>query len=651
MKNVSYAFKQKLHAGGLVWCSAKITLADGTKLEFNANDDFMISGNDVSEAAGTNGFPLGIAVAKSVTICIDNSDERYSTYDFYMARITLYTNMDMDDGTIENIREGTFTVTDSVTPGETLEITAVNDMYKADVIYTPKITTPTTLDILLQDVCRQCGILLGSATFNNANYVVKELPENATCRSVIGYVAQIAGGNAVCDNNNRLIIKTYSMAAFEASGTIDARNYGETVDDTVDAGDFTENITDVEDAGAFGENEGYVNLFNWKTLTVATDDVVITGVTVTITKEDNEDETYLSGVEGYTISIDNPLIVGNEKDAADKIAKVIVGLVIRPFEGEHTAFPLAEFMDPCVVWDKKDNMYQSFVTDVNFTYAGSTSFKNTTEPPLHNQSSYYSNATEAYRRARQEAAKQKSAWEKAMEDLSNRLENASGLFTTIQKQEDGSSIFYMHDKKTLAESMIIWKQTAEAWGVSTDGGKTWNAGMTVDGDAITRILNTIGVNADWIRTGKIYSKDYEEGVSGMVYDLDKNRIISYSTSNDISLKATYSNASVGIVRKNLSTGKKLLVSTMTNQGLTVIDYEKNIYASLSTVSLSISSILKYSEIGFDFKPLFEYIPEGKQFTIDGYIARTGTANFSDGSYLKFVNGILVGGKTATGGSI
>ena len=650
MKNVSYAFKQKLHAGGLVWCSAKITLADGTKLEFNANDDFMISGNDVSEAAGTNGFPLGIAVAKSVTICIDNSDERYSTYDFYMARITLYTNMDMDDGTIENIREGTFTVTDSVTPGETLEITAVNDMYKADVIYTPKITTPTTLDILLQDVCRQCGILLGSATFNNANYVVKELPENATCRSVIGYVAQIAGGNAVCDNNNRLIIKPYSMAAFEASGTIDARNYGETVDDTVDAGDFTENITDVEDAGAFGENEGYVNLFNWKKLTVATDDVVITGVTVTITKDNNEDETYLSGIDGYTIAIDNPLIVGNEKDAADKIAKVIVGLVIRPFEGEHTAFPLAEFMDPCVVWDKKDNMYQSFVTDVNFTYAGSTSLKNTTESPLHNQSSYYSNATEAYRRARQEAAKQKSAWEKAMEDLSNRLENSSGLFTTIQKQEDGSSIFYMHDKKTLAESMIIWKQTAEAWGVSTDGGKTWNAGMTVDGDAITRILNTIGVNADWIRTGKIYSKDYEEGVSGMVYDLDNNQIVSYSTSSDISVKATYSNASVGIVRKNLSTGKKLLVSIMTNQGLTVIDYEKNIYASLSTVSLSISSILKYSEIGFDFKPLFEYIPEGKQFTIDGYIARTGTANFSDGSYLKFVNGILVGGKTATGGS-
>ena len=38
----------------------------------------------------------------------------------------------------------------------------------------------------------------------------------------------------------------------------------------------------------------------------------------------------------------------------------------------------------------------------------------------------------------------------------------------------------------------------------------------------------------------------------------------------------------------------------------------------------------------------------KEMVINGNKAKTGTAVFSDGSYLKFVNGNLVGGRTASG---
>lgn len=54
--------------------------------------------------------------------------------------------------------------------------------------------------------------------------------------------------------------------------------------------------------------------------------------------------------------------------------------------------------------------------------------------------------------------------------------------------------------------------TSEAWGVSTDGGQTWNGGMTVDGDTIVRILNAVGVNATWINTGAITVKDANENI-------------------------------------------------------------------------------------------------------------------------------------------
>lgn len=49
--------------------------------------------------------------------------------------------------------------------------------------------------------------------------------------------------------------------------------------------------------------------------------------------------------------------------------------------------------------------------------------------------------------------------------------------------------------------------TAEAWGVSTDGGQTWNGGMTVDGDTVVRILDAVGVRANWINTGEFKVAD------------------------------------------------------------------------------------------------------------------------------------------------
>ena len=94
-----------------------------------------------------------------------------------------------------------------------------------------------------------------------------------------------------------------------------------------------------------------------------------------------------------------------------------------------------------------------------------------------------------------------------MEELSNRINNSSGLYMTSEEQTDGSSIYYMHDKPTLEESMIVWKITAEAVAVSTDGGKTYNAGLTVDGTLIAKIMNTIGINFDWGVGGSLIIKD------------------------------------------------------------------------------------------------------------------------------------------------
>lgn len=665
MKSASNEFKRKMNSGAPLLCYADVTLRNGVKLSLGPENDFMVDGNNVSEGSGSAGFPLGVAVAKTVTINIDNSDDRYSSYDFYMARVTVWTGIDLDDGTTERIREGTFTVIDAVTPGETLEINAINDMYKADITYVPSVVLPANLLTILQDICSQCEILLGSPSFRNQDYKVSELPTGTTCRAVIGYIAQIAGGNAYCDTNNRLIIKPYDLYVFETSGIIDGGLHeeieagldigqGAPVENPnqVDGGDFADNNTANQvDGGDFGQNEAYHNLYDWTSLTVATDDVIITGVTTTISTDDG-DKTYLYGIDGYTINIDNPLVKDNEKDAINRIGANIVGITVRPFEGECIAYAIADFMDPVMVWDKKGNMYQSFLTDITFEYVGGTNLKNSVEPPLRNQSSYYSNATEAYRRAREEAgklaAKQKSEWEKAMEDLSNRLDNSSGLYTTIDKKDDSSSIFYMHDKPSLKESAIVWKQTAEAWGVSTDGGKNWNAGMTVDGDTITRILSAVGINADWIITGCIRSSNFKQNESGTEYDLASGAITSYEKTPDGYIKRlTVKSGSYEIMLMNADgTNRNRVYST--NEGIYVTNYlvsperTTRLQGSQITLLKGTENVVAMSDYSTSINSQYLFV--------NNMQCKTGRAEFSDNSYLIFQNGMLVGGNTTEGGS-
>jgi hypothetical protein len=64
-----------------------------------------------------------------------------------------------------------------------------------------------------------------------------------------------------------------------------------------------------------------------------------------------------------------------------------------------------------------------------------------------------------------------------------------------------------------------------AFSVSTDGGKTWNAGFDSSGNAVVNVLNAIGVNADWIHGGTLYLGG-SNNVNGSlkIYDASGNTI-------------------------------------------------------------------------------------------------------------------------------
>lgn len=245
--------------------------------------------------------------------------------------------------------------------------------------------------------------------------------------------------------------------------------------------------------------------------------------------------------------------------------------------------------------------------------------------------------------------------QQSRDEFKESLENASGLYETKVTQPDGSVIIYYHDKRNLEDSQIRMVFNSAGFAMTADGGENWY-GMQVNGEMITNILNATGVKAEWIKTGKIYSVDYVEGKSGVVYDLDNSEIISYSKNlvNDHYYRFRISESLLDI--RDLSDAEKYFQISL--NGFTLSDDTKGWLTEFQPGYMRIVPYNKRagSVVGFRFDKNNFIIPVDCPIKLEesnGTLTsvKTGRAEFSDGSYLEFKNGFLVGGQTADGGSI
>lgn len=514
MRNVSNKYIETMRTRRDFYAIAEITFADGVQKALN-KEDFILSGNSITESAESSSFPLGILAAKRITISLMNDDDRWSSYAFYGARIFLQTKFDLDDGTTETLNIGTFTVITPENYGTTISITAMDDSYKTDIPYSTSLAFPVSAGEALRESCGKCGISLRTTSFPNDNYVINTAPKDITHRQFIGMVAMIAGGNAVFDEYNRLMIKPYDFSEFETM----SGEYGGIFDnlseeryltgDNTNGGVFEPwDVGDVEDP-VFSDLDRVHFLYDFEPgITVESDDVVITGVQITSTDENNNEVVHSFGKDGYVLSLENQLADGKENEAIRLIGQSIVGLRFRPFSGNHIAYPMAEFMDLAYLVDRLGRAYQTVLTDVNFNYYGFTSLKCSADSPIRNSSKYYSNETRAIVEARYMFEREKTDRERAIEELAKELSQSGGLFMTTEPQADGSSIYYMHDKPSREESTVIWKLTANAFAISTDGGRSYPYGIDVTGMAILDRIYTVGIDAAYIITGLLKSTNY-----------------------------------------------------------------------------------------------------------------------------------------------
>ena len=573
MRKLSNRWKEKVKNGMDVQYLkyADITLTDGTVLNLTSANLWQNGMEFEDSVSNDSSFDIGSAIINVLNLSINNFDGEYSDYDFEGAEVICYVGLQIEnedtsellDSAGEQILDSTgdtiivhknaviektriCTVTVIEQPEDetvTIDLTCEDNMRKFDRNYSDsKLKYPATRGQIVRDACEVCGVTLQTTSFDRDDYIVQNRPndEALTFRQVLQWVAQIGCQWMRCDEYGRLCIGWYSSINEEELIINDLGVLKTQDDSNISLELSSANGILSANNGTFLENDGILRLF-------ATDekgniseiettygftphhtDVVITGVKVTEYSESSSDnpQTYMVGTEGYVLGISgNKLIrVGDGQTIASMIAEKCVGMRFRPFESECPTDVALEAGDSLIIVDRNGKIYTSLLTTTTLKPGSGQKIACNAKSAAKNSSTRYSQATQAFVAARNMVKQEKTEREKALEEFGKRIDSATGVYTTVQKQADGSDIFYLHDKPTLAESKAIWKMTSEAWGVSTDGGQTWNGGMTVDGDTIVRILTAVGLNADWINTGAITVRD-ESGNIIFQVDMDTKKVI------------------------------------------------------------------------------------------------------------------------------
>lgn len=524
MRNLSTEFKEQQNSGNRNYLKyADFTFTDGSTLSIT-DEDLWSNGFKFEDAVSQSGsFDIGAAIVNKLTLQINNFSGKYTDYIWDGARVVCYIGLELSTG-IEKIRICTMTVTDAPYQSTAIiSLTCEDSMRLFDRDYSEsKLTYPATRLQIIQDACKVCGVTLQSTRFDNDDFIIHNRPDDSsiTFRQVIAWVAQMGCQWAKCDEYGRLCFGWYEREVPD-----NFYDLVETPWKDVEGND----ILDTTGAQIITVMQKGITAIDTNGFTPWLYDIEITGVKVTEYVENssqNEAKTYQSGKSGYVIEIsDNKLI---QEGSGEKICQIIadrcVGLKFRPFTTGALTNIAWEAGDTIVISDRNGKQYKSFLTSVTLNPGAFEQLECSAKSVSRNKQKQYTLSQQVQAESKKNLKDERTAREKAIEELSQRLSESSGTYTTVETQPDGSNIYYLHNKPQLSDSNIIWKMTAEAWAVSTDGGQHWNGGMTVDGDVIARILTATGVNADWINTGTIKAID-KDGNTTFLVDVTTGRVV------------------------------------------------------------------------------------------------------------------------------
>ena len=464
MQNTSSKYKELVKQSGRTFKAKVIcTFADGAQKIFT-DSDIMQNGLKINDATSNEGsFDVGCAIIKELVLELDNSNKQLADIDFSNAKLDVRIGLVIEqkyDGTTKTewIKKGIY-YTEEITENENfVSIVAYDAMSKFDKPYNSSLKFPQMLLSIFSDACTACGVPYSSLNFPNGTFYIQSkdfIDESATYRDIISYVAQLA----CC------------FVRVDVDGIVHMRWYEDTNREIIERQKISGNVT----------------------VTCAL-----------ITTADEESKTYIIGHRGYAVNIeDNPLAQGSVNSLATAFSDNILEKTITPFEGEVFSDPSIEAGDIVTIYDYSGNAYKTYITSVTFNIDNKMQIACDAETFNEKNRAGGSQSATIIAMAKKQAEMQISEYDIRVQQMNQLATNAMGYYETIESQDDGSIICYMHDKENLSDSKTIWKKTVDGIFISSDGGKTYVAGVDKNGNAVLKILATEGIVADWIIAGTL----------------------------------------------------------------------------------------------------------------------------------------------------
>lgn len=582
MIKTTAAYKEALKEKGIFHHKAIIDFPDGSN---DTVEDLDIYTFQISDGtSNTSSFDLGAAIAQQLTLKINNIDGRFDEHDFNGAVITAQVGLELLNGSVEWLDKGKFTAEPGEESGNSISVKAFDDMTKFDQPYSlSKLVYPATLGTIVRDACSCCGVTLASdtATFDNDNFIVQNRPDDSalTFRQVLQWVGQIACKFFRIDRFGKLSARWYNTDLLEATwarkedtiwtdiaGNAILDSKGQEISTVIEIPLKNGNLN-IIDANDTDEILKISDLLTGST--IQTDDVVITGIRVGEEDGDSAEETtHQYGSDGYVLEISGNKLIqdGSGATVAAYLGERLNGIQFRPMSISTPADPAREAGDLGLVIDAKKRYHKTIFTNVEYTAHTSQNLISGAEAPTRLSSTRYSQATKVYKELRANLKRQKTEWDTAFDNLQEAMKTKNGLFPIHETMEDGSTILYFCDKPELSEATIVVKFSAAGWGMSTDGGKTWNSGWLVDGTMIAAILNVIGINAKWINAGALTVKD-SDGKTIFEVDMDKKSV--YMDPDTLTIGGMPLSKKLASMDENIASAKNMTL-TLSNeyQGIT-----------------------------------------------------------------------------------
>ena len=175
MINTSDAYKKAIKKNRILYHNVEISFADGST---ESADNLELFAFQIADGTSNTGsFDIGAAIAKQLTIKLNNVDGKFDKYDFREAVIAARVGLELPDGKLEWLDKGTYIAEPGIITDNTITVNAFDYMIRFDKEYSAsKLEYPATLGQIVRDACSCCNVTLApdTASFDNDDLLYRK---------------------------------------------------------------------------------------------------------------------------------------------------------------------------------------------------------------------------------------------------------------------------------------------------------------------------------------------------------------------------------------------------------------------------------------------------------------------------------------------